>query len=495
MAAVQAVWPYSPAQSPFRLPAIAGRRQRPDACCGWRPAISARPAASSSRPAGEDTIMTTSHPTSIEAVVAQHLCTGCGACAGMAPSAVPHGGPCRRPAAGPSGLRGASRPAGERVALAVCPGAGAGPKPAPAPATAAGDAPCVKEWGSVLEIWEGHAADPDMRWRGSSGGAVTALAAFALESGEAEGVVHVRQSGTDALLNEFDDQPQHAANSLAAAGSRYAPASPCDRLGDIAASAGPLVFIGKPCDVQAAAAAAKREPRIARNIALTISIFCAGAPSTNGTRALLEALGVPAGRKGHRHPLSRRRLAGRNGRDLSHARRRRATTRGISYEEGWGDILQKHRQWRCHLCADHTGEFADISVGDPWDKPRDGGDRAGLLAHRRAQRARPRLPAARHCGGHARRRAPPARRARRCPAQPGAHPAHPVRPARWACASSGLPPRAIAAGSSASLWLDRTSLRDKLGSVLGTVRRAFRRRLWVAEAGARERRDDERHLG
>jgi coenzyme F420 hydrogenase subunit beta len=31
------------------------------------------------------------------------------------------------------------------------------------------------------------------------------------------------------------------------------------------------------------------------------------------------------------------------------------------------------------------------------------------------------------------------------------------------------------------LWLHRTGLRDKLGSVLGTVRRAFRRRLWVAE--------------
>ena len=32
----------------------------------------------------------------------------------------------------------------------------------------------------------------------------------------------------------------------------------------------------------------------------------------------------------------------------------------------WGGTLQAHRRWRCRVCADHTGAFADISVGDPW---------------------------------------------------------------------------------------------------------------------------------
>ena len=36
-----------------------------------------------------------------------------------------------------------------------------------------------------------------------------------------------------------------------------------------------------------------------------------------------------------------------------------------SYAASWGE-LQKHRQWRCYVCPDHTGEFADIAVGDPW---------------------------------------------------------------------------------------------------------------------------------
>ena len=41
----------------------------------------------------------------------------------------------------------------------------------------------------------------------------------------------------------------------------------------------------------------------------------------------------------------------------------------MSYAEGWGEILQKYTQWRCRLCADHLGEHADLSIGDPWYRP------------------------------------------------------------------------------------------------------------------------------
>jgi coenzyme F420 hydrogenase subunit beta len=36
-----------------------------------------------------------------------------------------------------------------------------------------------------------------------------------------------------------------------------------------------------------------------------------------------------------------------------------------SYADSWGQ-LTKHRQWRCLICPDHTGEFADLAIGDPW---------------------------------------------------------------------------------------------------------------------------------
>lgn len=420
-------------------------------------------------------------PTSIDAVVRSHLCTGCGACAGLAPQLFrmedqPQTG--RRPVR-IAGMPGA---ADDRAALAVCPGAGAGDKPAQAPAGKhAAGVPCPREWGRVLEIWEGHASDPETRWRGSSGGAVTALAAFALESGAAEGVVHVRQSQDNALLNELviSRSPR---DLVAAAGSRYAPASPADRLGDVAAATAPLVFIGKPCDVQAAAAAAGRHPEISRNISLTISIFCAGTPSSNGTRALLSALGVPPGGK-----VTGIRYRGEGWPGTMAATYRTASgeersSRAISYEEGWGGILQKHRQWRCQLCADHIGEFADISVGDPWDKPRGNGEpRGSSLIVVRSERGRAFLSKAIAAGAI---EASPRPLTSQADAQPNlARTRHILFGRLVGLRILGLAAPRYSGWKLEALWFRRTTLHDKLVSILGTVRRAFRRKLWQPETG------------
>jgi coenzyme F420 hydrogenase subunit beta len=56
---------------------------------------------------------------------------------------------------------------------------------------------------------------------------------------------------------------------------------------------------------------------------------------------------------------------------------RHTSSEGIPYAEGWGRILQAERRWRCRVCADHTGAFADISVGDPWHAPPEGDTDAG----------------------------------------------------------------------------------------------------------------------
>ncbi|HNY47272.1 MAG TPA: Coenzyme F420 hydrogenase/dehydrogenase, beta subunit C-terminal domain, partial [Casimicrobium sp.] len=37
----------------------------------------------------------------------------------------------------------------------------------------------------------------------------------------------------------------------------------------------------------------------------------------------------------------------------------RIETHDLSYEQSWGEVLQKYRQWRCYICPDHSGEFAD----------------------------------------------------------------------------------------------------------------------------------------
>lgn len=39
--------------------------------------------------------------------------------------------------------------------------------------------------------------------------------------------------------------------------------------------------------------------------------------------------------------------------------------RQMTYADSWA-YLQRYRQWQRYICPDHTGEFADVAVGDPW---------------------------------------------------------------------------------------------------------------------------------
>jgi coenzyme F420 hydrogenase subunit beta len=272
-----------------------------------------------------------------------------------------------------------------RALIATCPGRSIDA----APATGAAGAKSYEHaaWGPVLEVWEGHATDPELRHHGSSGGVVSALSLFCMEEKGYPGAVQVRARSDQPLLNESVISRSRS-DVLASTASRYAPASPCERLADLSASRQPHVFVGKPCDVAGAACFAARDAASSSGIGLSISIFCAGTPSLAGTRELLAHLGVEQ----HDEVLEVR-YRGRGWPGRMSVRFRSTSTGEIrtastSYEEGWGDILQKHTQWRCRVCADHIGEYADLSIGDPWYRPVAEGDPGQSLIVVRTDRGR-----------------------------------------------------------------------------------------------------------
>lgn len=214
-------------------------------------------------------------------------------------------------------------------------------------------------WGPVLEIWEGWAADPDVRYEASSGGAATALSLFGLEQDGAGGVLHIRARADVPTLNETHLSTTRS-DVLGAVGSRYAPASPCDGLALAEQASAPVVFVGKPCDAAAVAKARALRPALDAKISVTIAIFCAGAPSTRGTHEMLRSMGFA-------DPTAVDSVAYRGKGWPGRARGRQGDREeSLSYGESWGEVLQRFVPWRCRICPDHTGEFADISVGDPW---------------------------------------------------------------------------------------------------------------------------------
>jgi coenzyme F420 hydrogenase subunit beta len=254
--------------------------------------------------------------------------------------------------------------------LKVCPGLGIGKEAG----ENGGIASLKTGWGRILETWEGFAASEEIRHRGSSGGAASAIALYLIEKGGCGQLVHTGSDDGCAWKNRtvFSRSREELLGRI---GSRYAPASPCDGLGAVLNAGTPSVFIGKPCDVQGVRKAELIRPELRKKIRLAISLFCAGTPPTAALLRLMESLHVPI------EQVTGVRYRGRgwpgtfavwtNGSDKPAVE--------IPYLEAWG-FLQKYRPNRCYLCPDGTGEFADISCGDAWHrKPADGNQGYSLI--------------------------------------------------------------------------------------------------------------------
>lgn len=226
-------------------------------------------------------------------------------------------------------------------------------------------------FGPVLEIWEGHASDPEIRHKGSSGGILTALSLFCLEHEGMHGVVHIG-SDPDRPLRNRTRMSRSRSELVGCAGSRYAPASACDGLSLIEQAPAPCVFIGQPSEVAATRKAAALRPALASRLGLTLSFFCAGSPSSQGTEDYLRKRGYePA-------EVAELRYRGHGWPGMFGVRRRGRTDFEpiTTYAESWG-FLQRYRPFAAHLTPDFSGEAADIASGDPWYRPV-GSDEVGL---------------------------------------------------------------------------------------------------------------------
>ena len=407
-------------------------------------------------------------PRSIREVAERQLCTGCGVCASVQPADI------RMVDDLAAGRRPVVRQEDGRDvptvrALDTCPGAALAHGPPPPGAIEK----LANAWGPVLEIWEGFASDAVLRYSASSGGAATAIAEMGLESGRWQGVLHIRSRPDAPLFNETV-RSTSAQELRAATGSRYAPASPGDRLDLVREADGRSLFIGKPCDVAGVARFAQHDPHLQEKLAGTVAIFCAGTPTLQGTLEMLRRMGIS-------DPMAVRGLRYRGNGWPGHATATIETPGGrehrqLTYDESWGGVLSRHRQWRCYVCADHTGEFADVAVGDPWYRESSGDDPGRSLIVVRTEHGRELVAEAIESGAIT---AFPVRWQRLPESQPGLRK---VRGAVWgrivASRLLGVPtPRYKGLPTFAS-WLRELSLRAKLDSTLGLARRIRRRGLW-----------------
>jgi coenzyme F420 hydrogenase subunit beta len=301
-------------------------------------------------------------PLTLEQIVENGLCIGCGLC---------------RSIAGPERVdlvmtpEGRERPVARQALSAstlarinaICPGTRiGGADPAACTDTAVHDT----IWGSAERLSIGYATDPVVRYRGSTGGVLTALGQFLLASGRVRFILHVGASRSAPMRSErrlsFD-----AASVLEGAGSRYGPAAPLLDFSEILDRGEAFALIAKPCDVTAARNLAQVDPRVARYMRYALTFVCGGVSDLRKSEEVLERFNrreselVLFRYRGHGNPGPTR-LETRDGGAFE-----------LTYQQLWEDESKWMIQPRCQICPDAIGQGADIAASDIWP----GGSPAG----------------------------------------------------------------------------------------------------------------------
>ena len=288
---------------------------------------------------------------SVNDIVTNGLCTGCGACESIASCEVLRMGLSPEGFMRPSLTGELSHETEERV-LAVCTG-----RAMPHPPEA--DGPVHRMFGRILHMGRGHATDPEIRFRGATGGVLTALATFLIDCERVDGILQIGTASGNPMENEarFNTTREEV---LACSGSRYGPAAPLRIVGKLLDEGRRFAFIGKPCDVAALRRMALTDPRIDRQVPYMLAMFCGGSPSIDATHNVVRRFGVDPSEvtefryRGHGWPGPTF-VRTEDGRQFSQ-----------TYDETWYSGLRYELMFRCKICVDGISEHADVVAGDCW---------------------------------------------------------------------------------------------------------------------------------
>jgi coenzyme F420 hydrogenase subunit beta len=214
-------------------------------------------------------------------------------------------------------------------------------------------------WGPTVHMATGHATDEAVRFHASSGGALSALGRYLLDSGEVDFILHVA-SARGMPLRSAAALSFTTTEVLDGSGSRYGPAAPLTDFKGVLDRGRPFAFIGKPCDISAIRNFAELDPRVDELLRYTLNFFCGGVSEYGKTLDYVRKAGLAVDEITHLRyrgdgcpgPMVMR---SRDGREFK-----------FDYNEMWEDESRWQLQFRCKICPDSIGERADITVADVW---------------------------------------------------------------------------------------------------------------------------------
>lgn len=291
----------------------------------------------------------------IESVVKNQLCTGCGTCVALCPTSA-----IEMLKDNSKGIY-VAKSDNEKcnkcgICYQVCPGYSVDFKALNSEIF--GKEPEDILVGSYLNCYIGHATDYNIRYNSSSGGLVTALLIFALEKGLIDGALVTKMNDKNPLVPQtFIAKTRD--EIISASKSIYCPVPANVALKEIHKSDGKFAVVGIPCHIHGIRKAEMINKELKEKIVLHIGLFCSHTPNFLGTTSLLKRLRI-----------------------------KKEDVIRLDYRgEGWpgymkislkdGELLLLQDYWdfvgsdfftprRCLMCSDNLNELADISFGDAW---------------------------------------------------------------------------------------------------------------------------------
>lgn len=294
----------------------------------------------------------------IEKVVKNELCTGCGGCAGVCPSAAVAMKLDRR--GNLIAVVDADACCNCGLCLRVC--SGIGFDYAHLMNEIHGKLPENKMIGPAIKTCVGYTKDREVLEKAQSGGIVSEMLIYGIENHLFDGAVVTSYRDDDPFMPEVSIARSRE-EILKATGSKYCSVPAASIIKELMSMDGHYAFVGTPCQIHSMRKAEELWPKLKEKIALYIGLHCIGVYSYNYIEYLLDSIKIE--RSEIAEFQYKKKMQGENA-PASTVVLSTKTGKEIKLPGGKYRLSQKpyFTNWRCHLCYDKLNELSDLSCGD-----------------------------------------------------------------------------------------------------------------------------------
>lgn len=221
--------------------------------------------------------------------------------------------------------------------------------------------------GFFLDVNIAHSTSKKVRNRASSGGFVTQLLCYLLETKKIDAAIVV--SNHIDPLNPIPILTSSPEDIRSSTGSKYTIVPVNSKLRDLKKFSGKIAFVGLPCHIHSLRMWDLLSPKMGDKTALIIGLFCHNNLEKEALFHMIKMAGITPEEivsidfRGGRWPGGVRIMLKDGKWQCLH---------GLTHKEAFNYLSKVYCPQACRNCVDFCSELADISIGDPWLRGPDG---------------------------------------------------------------------------------------------------------------------------